>query len=431
MAARGTTCPSRGGLRQLPDPRCQQHLTARRLRRSAISCTLSVVGGGPDGLRAARQQQRGTRGCPRTRSGHWSRTPASKHDIYDGSLDAWFPIILRSFGSGTYADGFAAPGIYRCGEAGSPIRALRHAARDALPMARAGRPLGAVRARGEATRPVSSSYSPSSAANSTTRCPTASTGTRHCTSSSSRARARTPFVACSPASARPRQPVLGVLDSFGGSTQYLLIGRLARQNAGEVVITVEPQHFLRNLDPDRADKVFGGPRVAGAGRRAARHRRGSRRRDLIHDLAEHSVGILWCTGEGSLPWLALRLGWLCAPNNERLGTQHVRNKIRRGVEQGILVVMASVGFVVVVVEHLGLLERLFPADLIPKITLLVLSTITVFLLLELERFQSLDNIDARLSELDIGSIAQRLRRDHYAGVVEVHRRFPKTCLPGT
>lgn len=102
----------------------------------------------------------------------------------------------------------------------------------------------------------------------------------------------------------------------------------------------------------------------------------------------------------------------------------MRNSIRRWVEQAILIVMASVGFVVVIGEHFGF-ERFFPADLIPKVTLLVLSTVTVFLLLELERFQSLDNIDARLSELDIKSIAQKLKREHYAGIVAVHKRFPE------
>lgn len=54
-------------------------------------------------------------------------------------------------------------------------------------------------------------------------------------------------------------PVLGVLDSFGGGSTQQLIRRFARQRGGEVVITVEPQHFVRNLDPGRADEVFGGP----------------------------------------------------------------------------------------------------------------------------------------------------------------------------
>jgi hypothetical protein len=85
--------------------------------------------------------------------------------------------------------------------------------------------------------------------------------------------------------------------------------------------------------------------------------------------------------------------------------------------------MASLGTVVLVAGSLGL-DRFLPVDVVPKITLLVLSTVTLFLLLEVERFQSLDNIDARLSELDIESISQNLKRDHYAGIVAVHHRFP-------
>jgi len=97
--------------------------------------------------------------------------------------------------------------------------------------------------------------------------------------------------------------------------------------------------------------------------------------------------------------------------------------MRRKAERISLAVMASLGTVVLVAGPLGL-DRFLPVDVVPKITLLVLSTVTLFLLLEVERFQSLDNIDARLSELDIDTIAQNLKRDHYAGVVAVHHRFP-------
>lgn len=86
--------------------------------------------------------------------------------------------------------------------------------------------------------------------------------------------------------------------------------------------------------------------------------------------------------------------------------------------------MASLGAMVLVADPLGL-DRLLPADAVPKITLLVLSTVTLFLLLEVERFQLLDNIDARLSELDIATIAQKLKYDHYAGIMTVHPRFPE------
>ncbi len=100
----------------------------------------------------------------------------------------------------------------------------------------------------------------------------------------------------------------------------------------------------------------------------------------------------------------------------------MRNKMRRTAERITLAVMASLGAVVVVAEPLGL-DRLLPVGAIPKITLLVLSTVTVFLLLEVERFQLLDKIDARVSELDIDTIAQKLKRDHYGGIIAVHHHF--------
>lgn len=103
------------------------------------------------------------------------------------------------------------------------------------------------------------------------------------------------------------------------------------------------------------------------------------------------------------------------------------NKIRRWAERISLAVTASLGIVVLVASPLGL-DRLLPADTIPKITLLVLSSITLFLLLEVERFQLLDNIDARLSALDIDTIAQKLKRDHYAGIVVVHDNFPEDAF---
>lgn len=102
----------------------------------------------------------------------------------------------------------------------------------------------------------------------------------------------------------------------------------------------------------------------------------------------------------------------------------MRNKWRRWAERLSLTLMAALGVVVLVADVLGL-DRFLPAGAIPKITLLVLSTVTLFLLLEVERFQSLDNIDARLAELDIDSIAQKMKRDRYAGIVTVHPCFPE------
>lgn len=98
-------------------------------------------------------------------------------------------------------------------------------------------------------------------------------------------------------------------------------------------------------------------------------------------------------------------------------------RIRRRAERSVLAMMALLGIIVLAADVLGWLDRLAPGDAIPKITLLMLSTVTIFLLLEVERFQSLDNIEAALANLDIQGMAQALRRSHYRGLVRVHRRF--------
>ncbi len=101
--------------------------------------------------------------------------------------------------------------------------------------------------------------------------------------------------------------------------------------------------------------------------------------------------------------------------------------IRRRAERITLAVMAGLGIVVLVADTLGWLDRLPVNNAIPKITLLVLTTVTVFLLLEVERFQSLDTIEARLNELAPMAIAElvarQLRSHEYAGLVGVHDHF--------
>lgn len=54
-------------------------------------------------------------------------------------------------------------------------------------------------------------------------------------------------------------PILAVLDSFGGGTTQHLIGRFDKETGHEVLLTVDPQHFVRDFNPDRADAVFGTP----------------------------------------------------------------------------------------------------------------------------------------------------------------------------
>ncbi|MFF4850219.1 hypothetical protein [Streptomyces sp. NPDC001194] len=126
--------------------------------------------------------------------------------------------------------------------------------------------------------------------------------------------------------------------------------------------------------------------------------------------------------------------------------------VRRRVEQIALGLMAASGVVVLLADLFGWLDALAPGGALPKVTLLILSTVTVFLLLELDRLKRLDevhddvkaldtsvqtkienlnsNVEAHLSKLDIDAIARRLKRQHYGGVVAVHGRFPEDVFNG-
>jgi three-Cys-motif partner protein len=57
----------------------------------------------------------------------WSIEPhtQAKHEILKNYLQAWFPILGRTPKHLIYLDGFAGPGMYKGGEEGSPVIALR------------------------------------------------------------------------------------------------------------------------------------------------------------------------------------------------------------------------------------------------------------------------------------------------------------------
>jgi hypothetical protein len=103
----------------------------------------------------------------------------------------------------------------------------------------------------------------------------------------------------------------------------------------------------------------------------------------------------------------------------------MKSGIRRRAERVALVAMAAIGIAVLVADVFGWLDGLVDSDALPKVTLLILSTVTVFLLLELERLEVLDNVDKQLSKLDIDTVARELKLQHYCGVVRVHLRFPE------
>lgn len=101
--------------------------------------------------------------------------------------------------------------------------------------------------------------------------------------------------------------------------------------------------------------------------------------------------------------------------------QHTVN-LRRHSERIGLFGMAGLGVLVVLADLLGWLDTIAPGGAIPKITLLVLSSVTVVLLLELDGFRKLDNLDNRLASLS-AAVDRGFRHDRHAGLVAVHPRF--------
>ncbi|MGW6685670.1 hypothetical protein [Streptomyces sp. NPDC054961] len=131
--------------------------------------------------------------------------------------------------------------------------------------------------------------------------------------------------------------------------------------------------------------------------------------------------------------------------------------IRYRVERIALALMAASGVVVLIADLLGWLDALAPGGALPKVTLLILSTVTVFLLLEIDRLRKLDVVQeqvtslddavqtriarlddtvraqverldssfrTQLAKLDIDTVAQQLKQENYLGVIRVHDRFP-------
>ncbi|MFC9678173.1 hypothetical protein [Streptomyces sp. NPDC056948] len=105
------------------------------------------------------------------------------------------------------------------------------------------------------------------------------------------------------------------------------------------------------------------------------------------------------------------------------------SSFRYWAERIVLGLTATVGIAVTLADQVDLLDGL-AGDTVPKLTLLILSTVTLFLLFEIDRLKALDNISTQLSKLDIDALARDLKHDHYGGVVRVHRRFPEETFEG-
>lgn len=191
----------------------------------------------------------------------WSAEPhtLAKHRVYQQYLSKWMPIMIHSWkGDVTYAEGFAGPGVYAGGEMGSPVIALRTLLDDPTLRVRA-RDLRflfvekdkrrAARLREElevAARPVPleqlDRYGIHLALAAGHYDPT--------------------LVDLLSKHDAWGRPMLVVLDSWGGSVKLDLVRRIARNPSSEVIITFEPQHFVRfagSTSFTHGDTVFGDP----------------------------------------------------------------------------------------------------------------------------------------------------------------------------
>ncbi len=117
------------------------------------------------------------------------------------------------------------------------------------------------------------------------------------------------------------------------------------------------------------------------------------------------------------------------PNDTDVGAGVVMgNGFRYRAERISLGAMATAGIGVLLADVLGWLDKMAPGGTLPKITLLILSTVTLFLLMEFDRLKVLDTINAQISRLDIDGIEGQLRRERYDGVIRVHPNFPEAAF---
>ncbi|MFJ4779261.1 hypothetical protein [Streptomyces sp. NPDC088762] len=99
------------------------------------------------------------------------------------------------------------------------------------------------------------------------------------------------------------------------------------------------------------------------------------------------------------------------------------NGFRYRAERIALGAMAVAGIAVLIADLLGWLDKMAPGGALPKITLLILSTVTLFLLMEFERLKVLDTISTQMADLHVDGLGE-LRRGRFLGAVRVHEAFP-------
>lgn len=201
----------------------------------------------------------------------WSLQPhtAVKHAIYKRYLSSWFEILLtprNAFRSATYAEGYAGPGIYSGGEAGSPVHAVE-ALLSSEKMRSCSRPVAMVFVDKEpkctsllTERLVAVGLETDASGDEATVHGTIPGRAGQTTVWIARGECGHRFLEQLDAAGAWGKPILAVLDTWGLPTfPYEVLKRIAANKASEVIVTFGPQYFLRfhaDQGPE-VDEMFG------------------------------------------------------------------------------------------------------------------------------------------------------------------------------
>ncbi len=189
----------------------------------------------------------------------WSAAPhtLAKHGVYRQYLSKWMPIMIHSWkGDVTYAEGFAGPGIYTAGEPGSPVIALETLIRDPDLRVKA-RDLRFLFVEKDKRRVARLREQLAIAARPVPLEDLPRYGIDLAVEAGDYDPALLELLSKHDAWGRP---MLVVLDTYGGGVKLDLVRRIASNPSSEVIITFEPQIFLRfatAANVVHGDAVFG------------------------------------------------------------------------------------------------------------------------------------------------------------------------------
>jgi three-Cys-motif partner protein len=190
----------------------------------------------------------------------WDADPhtLAKHRLLQAYLAAWLPTLLHGgYDRVTYAEGFAGPGIYRGGEPGSPVAALRAFLGQRRLLA-GGRTVDMVLAEKDHRRMTELRRQMGRAL---TEAPVAPAGISVEYVCGDHAKVLLPALERIGAM---RRPVFAFLDSYGGPDVPLDVARrIGGAPASEVLVTFGTSFFIRFCEVEghqaEGDRVFGGP----------------------------------------------------------------------------------------------------------------------------------------------------------------------------